>query len=146
MIEYLRIEPNGPLYQAERELRNIILLRPIGIPDFGWEMRDQDSLHFVATLEDQVVGCVVLYPSPENPKSAQLMQMGVAKDMQGKGVGTGLVRLLRSYAEDHGIDEVTCHSRLDAVEFYSKLKFELVGEPFVEADVVHRHMTLTLEP
>ncbi|MFT7619732.1 MAG: putative GNAT family N-acyltransferase [Planctomycetota bacterium] len=144
MIEYLTIDMASPYYQGERELRNLILLRPIGIPDFGWEMRDKDSFHFVAISGQDVVGCVVLYPNPENPTSAQLMQMGVSESMQGKGVGTELVKQLVQYAKANKIEEVTCHSRLDAVLFYAKLDFELVGEPFVEADVVHRHMTLKL--
>jgi hypothetical protein len=48
--------PNG------RELRNKILLRPIGIPDHAWEMHDKKSWHFVAVENDVVIGCVVLVP------------------------------------------------------------------------------------
>ena len=36
-VNIQRIEIDDPLYQQERDLRNRILLRPIGIPDFGWE-------------------------------------------------------------------------------------------------------------
>ena len=40
MLEIKQITILDPLYQLERELRNKILLRPIGLPDNAWEMKD----------------------------------------------------------------------------------------------------------
>lgn len=144
MIQYRQIETSSPLYQGERELRNEFLLRPIGIPDYGWEMYDESSYHFVAVDGEEVVGCVVLYPLLDKSGAAQLMQMAVADGLRGKGVGRGLVDCLVEFARSTGFTSIVCHSRDNAVGFYLKLGFKCFGEPFVEVGVEHRHMKLDL--
>jgi len=144
MITIKTITIHDPHYQGMRELRNRILLRPIGLQDGAWEMHDQESWHFVALNEDQVVGCAVLVPLKEEPGQAQLMQMAVDTSLQGKGVGKLIVEKILSFAHRNGLSEISCHSREYAVEFYAKLGFEVYGEPFEEAGVAHNHMRITL--
>ena len=135
-----RITMDDPRYDGERDLRNRVLLRPIGLPDHAWEMHDRDAFHFVAVEDGKVVGCVVLHPSPETPGSARLMQMAVEPALQKRGIGTELVRRLMAFAEAKGYAEVCCHSRESAVAFYRRLGFEEYAAPFVEVGVLHRHM------
>lgn len=145
VIKYKRIEMDNPLYQGERELRNEILLRPIGIPDHGWEIYDSDSFHFVALDGERVVGCVVLYPLPDYTGDAQLMQMAVADILRGRGIGKGLANLLLDFARSHGYSRVVCHSRGNVVHFYEKLGFVTFDEPFTEVNILHRKMQFKLK-
>jgi hypothetical protein len=46
MMTIQQIETDNPLYQLETDLRNRILLRPIGVPDHAWEMHDHKAWHF----------------------------------------------------------------------------------------------------
>lgn len=135
-----RIEMNNPLYRQERDLRNRILLRPIGIPDYGWEMDDAHAWHFVALEEGVVVGCVILVPREDG--IAQLKQMAVEEVQQGKGVGRQLIDALIRFAQKEGIVEVICHAQDRAIPFYLKNGFEIYGEPFVEVGVPHHHMRI----
>ncbi|NQT24690.1 GNAT family N-acetyltransferase [candidate division KSB1 bacterium] len=144
MISYTNIKTDSSEYQAERELRNEILLRPIGLPDFAWEMCDKKADHIVALLDGGVVGCAVLCPTEANQGVAQLMQMAVRKDLQGHGIGTGLVKFLINFARQKNLTEVTCHARQEAVSFYERLGFEIYGTPFEEAGISHRHMRYSL--
>ena len=143
-ITIKRITIDNPLYQAERELRNKILLRPIGIPDYSWEMHDRQSWHFVVLDRDRLIGCVVLVPLDEIDRKAQLIQMAVDESMQGKGIGTKLVLELLKFAKDRGLTELTCHARQKAVPFYRKFQFEVYNEPFEEVGLIHRHMKINL--
>lgn len=145
MIKYKRIEMNNPLYQEERILRNEILLRPIGIPDYGWEMHDSDSFHFVALEGECVVGCVVLYRVPECTGDVQLMQMAVTDKLRGKGIGRDLVGVLLDFARSHGYSRVVCHSRGNVVHFYEKLGFVTFDEPFTEVNIPHRKLQFQLK-
>ena len=133
-----------PLYQQERELRNRILLRPIGIPDFGWEHKDPSSWHFVAHYNDRVLGCVVLVRLDPNAKSTQLIQMAVEKEFQGRGLGRMLVKELIGFAREQEVREILIHSREDVTHFYEKMGFHIVGEPFEEVGIRHRHMLMRL--
>lgn len=144
MLEIKQITILDPLYQLERELRNTILLRPIGIPDNAWEMNDDKAWHFVAIENDNLLGCVILVPIDSKKEKVQLMQMAVDTNLQGKGIGKLLVIELLKFCKREGIKEVTCHSREYANEFYRKLGFEIYDEPFEEAGIRHNHMRINL--
>lgn len=141
-FKIVTIELDSALYQAERELRNEVLLRPIGIPDYGWEMKDDESFHIVALRDGVVVGCVLLWPSEEG--RGQLMQMAVAEEAQGRGVGRMLVAGLVEKARERDLKTVFCHARADVVSFYWRLGFFPVGERFQEVGVDHQLMELSL--
>ena len=146
MISILRINIQDTLYQQERELRNKVLMQPIGMPDYGWEQFDSKSWHFVAIdNKRKVVGCVVLVPNVNQRHDAQLIQMAVDESYQGKGVGKLLVEELETFAKTHEISTILCHSRDKAVNFYLKLNFEIYDEPFEEAGIIHRYMRKYLE-
>ncbi len=140
MIEIKRITTLDPLYQQERILRNIVLLRPIGLPDHAWEMHDNESWHFVAMENNELIGCVVLRPIENKIKKAQLMQMAIATVHQGKGIGKLLIHELLNFAKQEGIKEVVCHSRKTVNAFYQKIGFEIYGKEFEEVGIPHNHM------
>jgi predicted GNAT family N-acyltransferase len=142
MITIQRIATSNPLYQLETDLRNRILLRPIGVPDHAWEMHDQKAWHFVAVESDAVIGCVVLNPLNSEKTKTQLMQMAVETNQQRKGIGKLLVKELLSFCNANGIKEVVCHARDNAVPFYLNLGFETYDEPFVEVGIPHEHMRI----
>lgn len=144
MITVKTISTDDPHYQSMRELRNRILLRPIGLKDGAWEMHDHISWHFVALEDDRVVGCAILVPLNEEPERAQLMQMAVDTNLQGRGIGKLIVEEMISFAKRNGLSEISCHSRDYAVDFYSKLGFEVYGNSFEEAGIAHNHMKITL--
>lgn len=123
MISIEQITIDNPLYQQERELRNKVLLRPIGVPDYGWEQNDSIAWHFVAVENNKVIGCVVLNPLNSEKTKAQLMQMAVNHNLQGNGVGKLLVLELLEFCKTEGIAEVICHARDTVVDFYKKLGF-----------------------
>ncbi len=142
--EIKRIEMTDPLYQQERDLRNRILLRPIGIPDFGWEKNDVNSWHFVALEDRTVIGCVVLVRLDEKGSKTQLIQMAVEKRLQGQGIGRLLVEQLIAFSSENNVSEIQIHARDEVTSFYERLGFEVVGEPFEEVGIKHRHMLMRL--
>tara|TARA_R110000868_G_scaffold36900_2_gene130481 strand:- start:1846 stop:2286 length:441 start_codon:yes stop_codon:yes gene_type:complete len=145
MISIALIDTKHPFYPLEQELRNKILLRPIGVPDHAWEMHDKKAWHFVAVENETVIGCVVLVPLNTEQTKTQLMQMAVETNQQGKGIGKLLVKELLSFCMSNGIKEVVCHSRDNAVPFYLNLGFEIYDEPFVEVGIQHYHMRIKLD-
>lgn len=144
MPTILRIDMQHPFYQKERELRNEVLLRPIGIPDYGWEMNDKKSWHFVAVENSELIGCVLLAPLTEGNKRAQLLQMAVKKSWQGKGIGKVLVASLLSFARSIDLKEIEIHSRAEVIPFYEQLGFERFGDPFEEVGIQHQMLSLKL--
>lgn len=144
MPTILRIDTKHPFYQEERELRNEVLLRPIGIPDYGWEMNDEQSWHFVAVEDTDLIGCVLLAPLKEGHKRAQLLQMAVKNSWQGKGIGKDLVLSLLSFARSIDLKEIEIHSRTEVTSFYTQLGFQPFGQPFEEVGIQHQMLSLKL--
>ena len=124
------IDIHHPLYQQERELRNKVLLRPIGIPDFGWEMNDAKSWHFITVKEAKVIACALLVSLDEEFKKGQLIQMAVETDYQGIGLGKQLIKTLLDFAKKKGFTEIVIHSRADVTSFYEAMGFIAFGEVF----------------
>ena len=144
MVEIKQITVLDPLYQLERELRNKILLRPFGLADHAWEMKDDIAWHFIATENNSLIGCVILVPIDNKKEKAQLMQMAVDNNTQGKGIGRLLVIELLEFCKQQDIKEVSCHSRVSANGFYEKLGFRVYDEAFEEAGIMHNHMRIIL--
>ncbi len=107
MIDIRLIDIQDSFYPFEQELRNKILLRPLGIPDHAWEMHDATAWHFIGLDNNIVLGCVVLVPINPEKTVAQLMQMAVDTNQQGKGIGKLLVNALIAFAKAKGINEIS---------------------------------------
>lgn len=145
MIELRKIDMNHSLYQAERLLRNEVLLRPIGIPDFGWEQHDESAWHFVAIKDQEVIGCVLLVPMDAEGKNARLTQMAVKSNVQGQGVGKLLVQYLIDFSVKNKLAEIHIHARDTVTPFYELFGFKIYGEEFEEVGIKHKHMSLRLK-
>ena len=138
MPEIRQITMQDPFYKQEQELRNRVLLRPIGMPDHAWEMNDAKAFHFIAMEDETVVGCALLLPV--NETSYRLMQMAVETNQQGKGIGGLLIYALKRFAKSTTAREIMCHARENAVHFYRQQGFEIYGDPFMEVGIQHRYM------
>ena len=90
----------------------------------------------------ELIGCALLVPSEENLSSVQNIQMAISPDFQGKGIGKLLLNELIRHSQLAGLEQITCHARSYAVDFYKKLGFEVYGEPFSEVGIPHNYMRL----
>jgi predicted GNAT family N-acyltransferase len=90
------------------------------------------------------MGCVVLVRLDEKATKTQLIQMAVEQEFQGRGIGRMLVEHLIDFASENKVQEIQIHARDDVKRFYEQLGFRIVGEPFEEVGIKHRHMLLKL--
>ena len=51
---------------------------------------------------------------------------------------------LIAFAQETKVSEIQIHARDDVTSFYERLGFEVVGEPFEEVGIKHRHMLMRL--
>lgn len=73
-------------------------------------------------------------------------RMAVLADWRKAGVGSALLQALIDQARERRLGQVYLHAQVSALDFYQQHGFSAVGEPFTEANVAHRKMTLTLPP
>jgi ribosomal protein S18 acetylase RimI-like enzyme len=139
------VEVSEPLHAAELDLRWRVLRAPLGYPREATAFPfEAESLHLLALEGEAVVGCVLFHP--EGPDTGRLFQMAVEPARQGQGIGERLVGALEAELAGRGFRTVTLHARETAVGFYARLGYAVVGEPFSEVGIPHRHMRRSLGP
>ena len=149
MVQILLIGQDHPLYEQELELRNRVLLNPIGISvdwlEQRWPGCEAGADHFVAVIEhpkgSRVVGCVLLLPHQPDENTGKLMQMAVDPQRRHEGIGRRLTAELerRAFGE-LGLTSLFCHAREGADDFYRRLGWLNEGDRFEEAGIGHFKM------
>ncbi|MEM9063953.1 MAG: GNAT family N-acetyltransferase [Planctomycetota bacterium] len=152
-----RIDTAHSLYEQQCDLRDRVLLHPIGYDmaryrdEFpGYEERFE---HFIGVVdlpggEPRVVGCVSLLPDDPGPDWGKLAQMAVDPQRQGEGIGKQLIAALeaRAFGDTHhgglGLKALFCHARMDAIPFYERVGWLIEGDLFQEAGVDHKRMVI----
>jgi GNAT superfamily N-acetyltransferase len=134
-LEIRQIEAGSELHRQELWLRGEVLRKPLGMaPETAVTPLDDEAIRFVALVDGDVVGCVLLHVRGTQGK---LFQMGVLPEHQGKGIGRALVGALEDQARRMGLKRVFCHARETALEFYLALGYWIAGEPFQEIGIDH---------
>lgn len=120
-------------------LRDKILRKPLGMV-FNKEDLDteDDSYHIVCYEVSNLLGCLVL--KPLNEAEIKMRQVAVDTEVQGKGIGKLLVNYSEAFALDKGFLKISLHARENALPFYTKLGYHIIGEPFQEIGLPHFKM------
>jgi putative N-acetyltransferase (TIGR04045 family) len=120
------------------EVRRAVFVQEQGVPE-ELEMDDLDALavHLAALSGRQVVGTARLYP---DGSVWHIGRVAVLAHWRGQGIGQALMRLAEQVAADRGASKLTLNAQLPVVEFYLRLGYQVVSEPFLEAGIAHRTM------
>ena len=100
---------------------------------------DAISLHVKAiTPNGNVVGTARLLPSH------YIGRMCVLNDYRKAGIGTRMLSFFIDYARQNKFDSLMLNAQITALHFYQQLGFIADSDVFIEADIEHVHMTLSL--
>ncbi len=138
------IRASDPAFTQAKMLRYRALFKPFGVPentDFG--DTDPASTHVVALDGGRVVGYARLV---RRGNEAQIRHLCVDPKVQGRGLGTELMKTLIERARDAGAKTVFLNARFTALGVYRRLGFAEVG-PLIPAEDValpHKRMELKL--
>ena len=107
--------------------------------ELEWDEGDEVSTHAIAYDEEgQPVATGRLLPD------GHIGRMAVIKPLRGCGLGREVLQALLQQARDEGHKDLLLHAQTHALSFYEKQGFIAEGEEFLEADIQHRLMRLTL--
>jgi predicted GNAT family N-acyltransferase len=139
MIAYRHITPRDPEYLLEKELRNRLLRRPLGLELSEADLRGEDEQVHIAALDDagQVIGCVLVAFTGEQ---AKIRQIAVDDARRGKKIGSELIRRAEAAAKERGFGRVTLHARVVSRAFFEKLGYRTASDVFTEVTIPHVKM------
>lgn len=103
--------------------------------ELEWEF-EEESVHFMAILNDQVVGTARWR---KTEKGIKLERFAVDANFRGKGIATALIQaVLADLPNQNG--DVYLHAQIQAAGLYKKNGFVEYGEHFDEAGIEHVKM------
>ncbi len=143
VLEFVEIDHGSAGYRGMVELRRRVLRTPLGL-EFTEEQLAQEwtDMHIAAYLDGDLVGGLIL--TDVDGAVAQLRQMVVHPDYQGRGLGGGIVAFAESLATERGYREIVLHARESAIGFYQRGGYVPTGEVFTEVTIPHRTMVKRL--
>lgn len=142
-MEFRTIEYNSVDYIEMVELRNTILLEPIGLPYFEDAFEQDEESLFCGCYDDgELVACCVLTELDKD--LVRFRQMAVLDECQRQGIGSQLLSFAEGVARENGFKEVTLHAQRKVENFYLQNGYHFEGKEFIEAGIVHILMNKTL--
>lgn len=126
-------------YQKMIEMRYNILRKPLGLNFSTEELdREKEDILIGCFEEDKLEGCCLL--TKLDAQTVKLRQMAVTSGLQGKGIGRVLLIFAENIARDRGYKKITMNARKNAIGFYEKLGYNVVGNEFIEVTLPHFKM------
>lgn len=140
----LRVGDWATLGQDARAIRTEVFVNEQRIPkEIEWDAADASAVHAVAynRLGMPVATGRLL---AHEPGVAKIGRMAVNRVLRGGRLGREVLHALMDAARQRGDGEVMLHAQRSAEGFYTRLGYQVRGEPFVEADIDHVTMVKAL--
>jgi predicted GNAT family N-acyltransferase len=108
-------------------------------PELEWDGMDEKAMHFLVFKDEEAIGCaraIVL------KNYMQLGRMAVLKKYRGIGVGSALLEKAIVTAKLNQLSSIHISAQCKALDFYVKFGFEVMSDIYLDAEILHRDMTL----
>ncbi|NTW67697.1 MAG: GNAT family N-acetyltransferase [Nitrospirae bacterium] len=139
MITYRQISTHDREYAVEKELRNRVLRKPLGLMLSEQDLQGEDEQAHLVAMDGTgtVVGCVLI---AFTEKGAKIRQIAIEERYRGRGIGTKLMKGAEQIVRDRDLGAVTLHARQTARRFFEKLGYAAVSDVFIEVTIPHVKM------
>lgn len=127
------------LGEAAAEIRRRVFVEEQQVPEEEeWDALDAECLHFLACCEGTPLGTARLLPD------GHIGRVAVLAEARGLGIGVALMQAAIAAARARQHTEVVLSAQTHALPFYARLGFIAEGDIYLDADIPHRVMRLSL--
>ena len=102
------------------------------------------ALHVLTSRAAEALGTGRLIYAKSPDETAKIGRVAVSKSARGLGVGRAVMERLHDEARERGIEAVELGAQLHAIPFYEKLGYSAYGNIFLDANIEHRMMRISL--
>ncbi|MCI0511428.1 putative GNAT family N-acyltransferase [Chromohalobacter marismortui] len=121
-------------------IRKVVFIEEQHVPQAEeWDGRDPQCRHFLLHVGDRAMGTARLLPD------GHIGRVAILAEARGQGLGLRLMEAVMEEARQQGHDAVHLDAQTYAIPFYERLGFVAHGETFLDANIPHRHMSLTFQ-
>ena len=108
-------------------------------PELEWDGIDEKAIHFLVFKDEKAIGCARAIVIKSR---MQLGRMAVLKEYRGQGAGSTLIEKAIVTAKLKQLSGIHISAQCNAINFYVKFGFEVMGDTYLDAEILHRDMTL----
>ena len=144
LVSIVTIAGNGDL-SACFEIRRQVFIQGQQVPEeLEIDGLDSQATHYLLQIESSPIGTARVR-FPKNGQ-AKIERVAILPNYQGRGLGRTLMDfILRDLRLHNTLSTVVLGAQLQVIPFYEKLGFVAYGNVFLEANIEHRWMMLTLD-
>ena len=125
------------LIEKALKIREIVFVNEQNVPkDIEYDGLDKDANHFLIFSDKKAVGTARYR---KTKKGLKLERFAILKEHRNKGLASQLLKFMLKETEGK-YDKIYLYSQINAVNFYKKHNFTIVGNEFMEAGIVHYEM------
>lgn len=104
-----------------------------------WDELDAVAIHLLALDEkNQPIGCARIL------KHGRVGRMAVVKSWRGSGLGNALLKKAIEVCRRLNMPKINISSQTHAIQFYEKAGFVVTSEAYIDANIWHVDMALSL--
>ncbi len=108
-------------------------------PELEWDGMDEKAIHFLVFKDEKAIGCARAIVIKSR---MQLGRMAVLKEYRGQGAGSTLIEKAIVTAKLKQLSGIHISAQCNAINFYVKFGFEVMGDAYLDAEILHRDMIL----
>ncbi len=126
-----------------KNIRETVFSREQGYPESKLFDEKENSADFLALFEGgKAVGCGRFYKESEN--AYHIDNIALSDTIRGKGLGRRLIAALIDECKKNGAVRVTVGAKSEAVGFYEKCGFKVIGEKFKDENFTRVPMAVDI--
>jgi predicted GNAT family N-acyltransferase len=127
--------------EAEKQLskvRTVVFIDEQYVPvNLEWDDLDATAQHLLAVNDaNEPIACARIL------NNGSIGRMAVLKAWRGLGVGSALLKRAIEIHQQHGTQNITLSAQVHAITFYEKAGFEVISQPYLDANIQHVDMRL----
>ncbi|WP_336954315.1 GNAT family N-acetyltransferase [Acinetobacter sp. AS167] len=134
---------SGPWSQLQHDaklIRSMVFIEEQNISEADeWDEQDAISLHFVVYAQDQAIATARLL------ENNSIGRVAVLQQYRGEGIGKLLMQQIIQVAKQQNRAFLQLSAQVYAIRFYENLGFQVQGEEYLDCEIPHIDMGLSLK-
>lgn len=142
-IEMKNITYGTPEYEISIDIRNEAFRKPWGLDIRDEDLTgDKDMEMFGGYLNGKMIATIFL--TADDKETARIKSVAILEEYRGLGLGRYLMDYVENIARKKGYKRVNLMGRVSVEEFYHKLGYKTLSEPYDYHTIPHIDMTKEL--
>lgn len=142
-VDILNIIYGSQQYLDLLTLRNEVFRKPWGLDIKDDDLEEDKELDmYGAYINDRLIATVFL--KEKDSKTAQIKTVGILEEFRGIGLGRYLLEFIEDLARKRGFTRSILMGRVSCKDFYIKLGYKAISEPYDYKTIAHLDMIKAL--